>query len=153
MNHKEIYRNIKNYNLNNLSPCETFFLKFWWEEWRLRVCLDTAENWKLKTENWKYCSKIIFKYVNSIMRSIYSEKVVEKWILWVLWIVYGTHWCALFTRKSQQQRLQKEEKKTQMQLINVESKRHLSVCLDRNYPASAFWAFPFPSSSSSFFFF
>ena len=64
-----------------------------------------------KTENWKYCSKIIFKYVNSIMRSIYSEKVVEKWILWVLWIVYGTHWCALFTRKSQQQRLQKEEKK------------------------------------------
>ena len=28
MNHKEIYRNIKNYNLNNLSPGETFFFFF-----------------------------------------------------------------------------------------------------------------------------
>ena len=31
----------------------------------VRVSLETAYCWKLKTENWKHCSKIIFKYVNS----------------------------------------------------------------------------------------
>ena len=47
----------------------------------LRVRLDTAENWKLKTE--KHCSKIIFKCVNSIVGPIFNEKVVKKWNLWV----------------------------------------------------------------------
>ena len=32
----------------------------------------------LKTENKKYCSKIIFKCVNSIVRPIFNEKVDEK---------------------------------------------------------------------------
>ena len=34
-------------------------------------------------ENWKYCSKIIFKYVNSTVEPIFNEKVAEKWYLWV----------------------------------------------------------------------
>ena len=38
-------------------------------------------NWKLKTENWKHCSKIIFKCVNSTVRPIFNEKIVEKWNL------------------------------------------------------------------------
>ena len=38
---------------------------------------------KLKTENWKYCSKIIFKCVNSTVGPIFNEKVVKKWYLWV----------------------------------------------------------------------
>ena len=38
---------------------------------------------KLKTENWKHCSKIIFKCVNSIVGPIFNEKVTEKWNLWV----------------------------------------------------------------------
>ena len=38
---------------------------------------------KLKTKNWKHCSKIIFKCVNSTVRPIFNEKVVEKWNLWV----------------------------------------------------------------------
>ena len=38
-------------------------------------------NWKLKTE--KYCNKIIFKCVNSIVRPIFNEKVDKKWYLWV----------------------------------------------------------------------
>ena len=38
---------------------------------------------KLKIENWKHCSKIIFKCVNSAMRPIFNEKIVEKWSLWV----------------------------------------------------------------------
>ena len=49
---------------------------------------------KLKTENWKYCSKIIFKCVNSIAGPIFNEKIAEKWSLWVPWTVYETHWCA-----------------------------------------------------------
>ena len=40
-----------------------------------RVRLDTAENWKLKTE--KHCSKIIFKCVNSTVRPIFNEKVLK----------------------------------------------------------------------------
>ena len=34
--------------------------------------LIVAKNWKLKTENWKHCSKIIFKYVNSIVGPIFN---------------------------------------------------------------------------------
>ena len=48
------------------------------------------------TENWKHCSKIIFKCVNSVMGSIFNEKVVEKWSLWVLWTVHGTHGCEMW---------------------------------------------------------
>ena len=54
----------------------SFELKLW-----LRVRLDTAENWKLKLKIEKYCSKIIFKYVNSIVGPIFNEKVAEKYIL------------------------------------------------------------------------
>ena len=38
-------------------------------------------SWKLKTK--KYCSKIIFKRVNSTVRLIFNEKITEKWNLWV----------------------------------------------------------------------
>ena len=38
-------------------------------------------NWKPKTE--KYCIKIIFKCVNSIVKPIFNEKIAEKWNLWV----------------------------------------------------------------------
>ena len=31
------------------------------------VCLDIVYCWKLKTENWKYCNKIILKCVNSVV--------------------------------------------------------------------------------------
>ena len=30
-----------------------------------------------KTENGKHCSKIIFKYVNSIVEPIFNEKMIE----------------------------------------------------------------------------
>ena len=38
---------------------------------------------KLKTYYWNYCSKIIFKCVNSIVGSIFNEKIDKKWNLWV----------------------------------------------------------------------
>ena len=49
-----------------------------------------------ETENWKHCSKIIFKCVNSAVRLIFNEKVVEKWSLWVREQCTG----ALFTNSS-----------------------------------------------------
>ena len=50
---------------------------------------------KLKTENWKHCSKIIFKCVNSTVGLIFNEKLAEKWNLWVREQCI----CALFTVK------------------------------------------------------
>ena len=50
-------------------------------QFQLRVCLDRT--YFAKTENWKHCSKIIFKCVNSTVRPIFNEKVFEKWNLWV----------------------------------------------------------------------
>ena len=51
--------------------------------YKLRVRLDTTENWKLKLKTEKYCSKIIFKCVNSTVGLIFNEKIAEKWNLWV----------------------------------------------------------------------
>ena len=56
-----------------------------------RVCLDTT----YFTEKWKYCSKIIFKCVNSAMGPIFNESFVEKRNFWVPWTVHETQWKAL----------------------------------------------------------
>ena len=53
-----------------------------------RVCLDRT--YFAKTENWKHCSKIIFKYVNSNMEPNFNEKVTQKWDLWVPYTVHRT---------------------------------------------------------------
>ena len=74
-------------------------------EKKLWVQLDT-------TENWKYCSKIIFKCVNSTVRPIFNEKVAEKWSLWVPWTVHRTYWCALFMKKINIHGLKKKKKNT-----------------------------------------
>ena len=50
-------------------------------------------NWKLKTENWKYCSKIIFKCVNSTMGPILNFFSAWK----VLWTVMNSAWTAIFS--------------------------------------------------------
>ena len=42
-------------------------------------------------ENWKHCSKIIFKYVNSIVGPSFENKFVELDNLWVPWTVHETH--------------------------------------------------------------
>ena len=59
----------------------------------LRVRLDRT--YFAKTENWKYCSKIIFKCMNSIVRPIFNEKMTEKWSLWDLWTM---HECTVHRR-------------------------------------------------------
>ena len=51
--------------------------------WIELIFVET-ENW-----NWKHCSEIIFKCVNSAMRPIFNKKVVEKCNLWDSWMVHG----------------------------------------------------------------
>ena len=41
-----------------------------------------------ETENWKHCSEIIFKCVNSAVIFIFNEKIAEKCNLWDSWTVH-----------------------------------------------------------------
>ena len=52
--------------------CSHFLL---WSVWIEFILL------KLKIKNWKYCSKIIFKCVNSIVRPIFNKNITKKWNL------------------------------------------------------------------------
>ena len=54
-----------------------FFLLYQGSDW---IDLIFVEN---ENCNWKYCNKIIFKYVNSIVELIFNKKVTEKLNLWV----------------------------------------------------------------------
>ena len=36
---------------------------------------DSLENWKVY---WKYCSKMTFLYINSIVKLVFNEKVTKK---------------------------------------------------------------------------
>ena len=80
----------------------------------------------LKTENWKHCSKIIFKYVNNVVGSIFNENFVEKRDLWVPWTVHGSYW------NSVNALLKKKKKKGETLDVDVDavSKWILSMRLD-----------------------
>ena len=52
----------------------------------LRVCLNRT--YFVETENWKYCSKIIFKCVNSTVRPIFNEKIDKKMKFMGPWAVH-----------------------------------------------------------------
>ena len=43
----------------------------------MELIFAETENW-----NWKYCSEIIFKYVNSIVGPIFNKKIAKKCNLW-----------------------------------------------------------------------
>ena len=74
------------------------------EIWLLWICLD----WAYCCWNWKYCSKISFKCVNSIVGPIFNKKVTEKWNLWDPWTV---HICTVYSWQSQLLRAEKKKKK------------------------------------------
>ena len=81
---------------------------------------------KLKTENWKHCSKIIFKCVNSIVGPIFNEKVDKKWSLWVHEQCISA---PFIVEKSTKSALKKKNLKTRkVENVNVDvlSKLHLS---------------------------
>ena len=78
-------------NFSHFRSFQTNFGSVW-----IELILTKTENW-----NWKHCSKIIFKCVNSVVGPIFNEKVAEKWYLWVLWTMHGTHWCDKGTKKQE----------------------------------------------------
>ena len=43
----------------------------------MELIFAETENW-----NWKYCSEIIFKCVNSVVGPIFNKKIVKKCNLW-----------------------------------------------------------------------
>ena len=50
---------------------------------RLNLAMDSGSIWILLiVENWKHCSKIIFKYVNSIVGPNFKEKFAEICTCW-----------------------------------------------------------------------
>ena len=80
-----------------------------------RVCLDRT--YFAETENWKHCSKIIFKCINSIVGPIFNEKVDKKWSLWDPWIV---HLCIVHKRPVNScgwRKKKKKKEKTQTQHV------------------------------------
>ena len=83
-------------------------------------------DWAYFCWNWKHCSEIIFKYVNSIVRPIFNENVTEKWNLWDSWTVYL---CTIHSWLGQIMRLEPKKKKKmkrdfpKRRHANAESKR------------------------------
>ena len=76
---------------------------------------------EIKNWNWKHCSKIIFKCVNSAVRSIFNKKIAEKGNLWdrkqcmnALFTVDKVNYCGLNQKK-------RKKKKRKMQLQNVDA--------------------------------
>ena len=59
-------------SIEEISTYKTFILDDFIHYGSVWIELIVAENLKLKTENWKHCSKIIFKCVNSIVGPIFN---------------------------------------------------------------------------------
>ena len=89
------------WNLWTHKPCTNIlFTKDQGRVWIELIFVET-ENW-----NWKYCSKIIFKCVNSVVGPIFNKKVTEKCNLWdrkqctyVLFTVDKVNYCGLEKKK------------------------------------------------------
>ena len=92
----------------------------------MRIRLDTI--YFAETENWKHCSKIIFKYVNIAVGPIFNESFVEKRGLWVPWTVHETCWNSVdpLLKKIKKNKKKKKKKKTQMHAVNAVSKQILN---------------------------
>ena len=73
---------------------------------RIELIFAETENW-----NWKHCSKIIFKCVNSTVGPIFNKKVAEKCNLWdreqctdALFTVDKVNYCELNQKKKKKKR-------------------------------------------------
>ena len=72
--------------------------------------------------NWKHCSEIIFKCVNSAVKPIFNEKVVENCNLWDSWTVNG---CTIQSWLVNNYGLNKKKKKRKTQ--NTKRKRQINL--------------------------
>ena len=102
----------------------------------IELIIVETENW-----NWKHCSKIIFKCVNSVVGLIFNEKFAKKWILWI------REQCtnALFImEKSTSAGWTKKKKKS------VGQKRRHNKQLNPNTPYKISWIQTLPTQSVYF---
>ena len=80
---------------------------------RIELIFAETENW-----NWKHCSKIIFKCVNSTVGPIFNKKVAEKCNLWdreqctdALFTVDKVNYCGLNQKKKREREREKHKHK------------------------------------------
>ena len=79
----------------------------------------------LKTENWKHCSKIIFKCVNSIMGPIFNIFLIREQCMHSVWTVHTLFTTVKSVPQSQKMRAKKKKKqqKTWRENVDAEPKR------------------------------
>ena len=75
-------------------------------------------------ENWKYCSKIIFKCVTSAVWPIFNESFAETRDLWVSWTMHKTHWKNI---KITEMHFSKKKKKCRRSSFQHYSNRYLET--------------------------
>ena len=127
------------YKVKNFKWCPTLW-----------ICLDIT--YFIETENWKYCSKIIFKCVNSVVKPTFNEKWLKSevvgpvnsvrmhcslensqklWLLfmnsaWIVAVIAQVPLKCSFEKKKKK----KKKSKTQMQNSKCVSKPHLCVLIE-----------------------
>ena len=79
----------------------------------IELIFTETENW-----NWKHCSEIIFKCVNSVVGPIFNKKVAKKCNLWdpeqytyALFTVDKVNYCGLRKKKKEKKEEENVEKK------------------------------------------
>ena len=84
-----------------------------------RVCLD----WTYFCWNWKHCSEIIFKCVNSVVGPIFNKKVIESVIcrtreqcMYALFTVDKVNYCGLNKKKENKREKRRGETQTPVSL-------------------------------------
>ena len=117
--------------ISSLSEIFVFSLKLLllfergrWCVW-IELIFTETENW-----NWKHCSEIIFKCVNSIMGSIFNKKVAKNDNLWdrkqytyILFTVDKVNNCGLKKKKKKEENVEKNVD------VGFSSKQTVTECL------------------------
>ena len=95
---------LKAYDISGKPIYQVVALELLW------VCLDwTYCCWKLKTENWKHCSKIIFKCVHSTVWPIFNMWTVYAQCVNSTYTVHNSKICLLKSTNAGKKKKKKAE--------------------------------------------
>ena len=119
--HRKASKNVPNSLIYGISPTNWLNERFEIDKKRsvwINLIFAETENW-----NWKHCSKIIFKCVNSTVRPIFNEKVSEKCNLWDPWTMHSCivhSWlvnnCGLNQKRERERERERKRVKCERQL-------------------------------------
>ena len=89
----------------------------------IELIFAETENW-----NWKYCSEIIFKCVNSVVGPIFNKKVAEKCNLWdheqytdALFTVDKVNYCGWTKKRKKKRREKRSSKNVDAEIIWIQT--------------------------------